>query len=231
MLCENCREPLRDAAASGGEMTPQLRAHLDACDECRAALACERLLLAEIDEGLRAAANATLPPSLLPRVRAELALHPARSRRVPALWAWAPTVVLASLAVAIFVPRLVRNFRSDNSPVISVHSDPSSDSGEKIQPGAPPARVPSVYAERKRITSQARILALAAEPKVLVPPGQETALAHYIALLQRQPVLAQSVSEDKSQKPLRIEPLEIAELSSQPLAIEPLAPDAGGTTQ
>ncbi|HUI73362.1 MAG TPA: hypothetical protein VLX32_00370 [Candidatus Acidoferrum sp.] len=231
MLCENYRQPLRDVAARGDSVSQELRSHLDACEECRAALTREQFLFAEMDAGLRAIANPHVPVSFSPRVCAELARQPVPSRRFPAAWVWVPTIAVASLAVAISLPSLINDLRSGDSPVVVVKPVPSAGAVEKIQPATHPTRSTSIHVARLKSASSARVFARAAQPKVLVPPGQEIALAHYIALLQRRPVLAQAIGEDRNQIPLKIVPLEIAELSSQPLAIEPLAPEVGGTTR
>ena len=72
MLCEHYKEALIEAAASGAEPHGDLRAHLDGCAGCRAAFEQEQALFASIDDGLRVTANADVPASLLPRVRAQL---------------------------------------------------------------------------------------------------------------------------------------------------------------
>jgi anti-sigma factor RsiW len=49
-----------------------LKSHIDACPTCRVAFERERSLFADIDTSLRATANAELPASFLPSVRARL---------------------------------------------------------------------------------------------------------------------------------------------------------------
>ena len=78
MLCEHYKEALIEAAASGAEPHGDLRAHLDGCAGCRAAFEQEQALFASIDGGLRVTANADVPASLLPRVRARLHAEPFR---------------------------------------------------------------------------------------------------------------------------------------------------------
>ena len=75
MFCEAYNRSLMDAAASS-ELSPKLRGHLAECESCHSAFAQEQSLYAAIDTGLRAAANAEIPSTLLPRVRVALNNEP-----------------------------------------------------------------------------------------------------------------------------------------------------------
>jgi hypothetical protein len=229
MLCENYRESLRNAAVGGG-MTAELRSHLEVCAECSTAFAREQTLLTAINANLRTISNAEVPASLLPRVKAAAAELPSPALRPRSAWAWAPAVAAAVFAIALILPKFAENPRRGDSPVNVVGSVPSAPLLGRNRPSLRRSP-PPLQAARVRRPSPRMILASTAGTKVLVPPGQEAALAHYIAVLQRQPVLAQILLEDRNRKPLQLEPLEIAELSSQPLAIEPLSKNAGRTTQ
>src|SRR5260370_12377511 len=105
MPCKHYKEALIEAAASGAEPQGELRAHLDACLDCRAAFKQEQSLFASIDAGLHVAANAEMPASLLPRVRARLdgAAAPRRGCAIQ-LFAFASAVVVV---VALFAARAV----------------------------------------------------------------------------------------------------------------------------
>src|SRR5690349_9741660 len=73
MPCEKYREPLSEAAARGERELPRdVRAHLDSCRECSAGFEEEQQLFAAIDLGVQRIANAEVPISLFPRVRASL---------------------------------------------------------------------------------------------------------------------------------------------------------------
>ena len=98
MPCENYREALIEAAATGAAPSRELRLHMDACASCSAAFAEELQLFVAIDSGVRATANSEVPASLLPRVRARLNEHPATRR----FWipAWAAVAAVAALVFA-----------------------------------------------------------------------------------------------------------------------------------
>src|SRR5947207_13338388 len=100
MLCEHYKEALIEAAASDAPLPGDLRAHLGDCGACRAAFEEEQALFASIGGGLRVTANAEVPASLLPRVRARLGETEAGPHR-PWVTTW---LVLAS------APGLVRPF-------------------------------------------------------------------------------------------------------------------------
>lgn len=106
MLCEYEKSALTEAAAAG-ELTAALRARLASCESCRAAFAEEQALFAAVDSGLRAAANAEIPPSLLPRLRVAVASKAAAApnRNVASTWLVAAGAVAA---LAIFLARLPR---------------------------------------------------------------------------------------------------------------------------
>ncbi len=76
MLCKHYKVALIEAAASSAQPQGDLRAHLEACASCRAAFEQEQSLFASIDAGLHVAANAEVPASLLPRVRAVAGCRP-----------------------------------------------------------------------------------------------------------------------------------------------------------
>src|SRR5215472_7642799 len=95
MPCERHKDALVEAAASGTVVRGELRAHLDQCASCRAALAEEQSLFTVIDSGLQVTANADVPPSLLPRVRSRLDEVAAPRFR------WVQPFVLASAGIAL----------------------------------------------------------------------------------------------------------------------------------
>ncbi|MGH9675763.1 MAG: hypothetical protein ACRD36_01565, partial [Candidatus Acidiferrum sp.] len=72
MPCEHYKDALTETAVIGAEPQGEFRAHLAVCAPCRAAFAAEQSLFYSIDIGLHANANADVPATLLPRVRARL---------------------------------------------------------------------------------------------------------------------------------------------------------------
>src|SRR5229473_7955540 len=103
MPCKHYKDALIEAAAGGAEPRGELRAHLSGCIDCRAAFEQEQSLFASIDAGLHATANAEVPGSLLPRVRASLDEVSAPRR----IWVtnWLVLASAAVLVVAFFAAR------------------------------------------------------------------------------------------------------------------------------
>src|ERR1700674_5663997 len=126
MPCEYYQNALIEAAASGVEPQGELRTHLATCAACRTAFAQEQSLFSSIDRGLHVTANAEVPASLLPRVRARLAdvAVPRRMWTQPMIFAAAS----AALAFAIFLFVRPHHTRPDNqakqTPPIPVSETP-----------------------------------------------------------------------------------------------------------
>jgi hypothetical protein len=229
MPCEPYKEALNEAITGGVEPHGELRTHLDGCAVCRTAFEEERALYASMDAGLRFVANAEVPASLLPRVRARLDAEPARSRGWAANW-----LVLASAAAifaGIFVARTVwrqtiRENPSTNSaektsptPAIDVpHEDKQS--SKRFAKNNPPSARKGFVAEH---SSNAGIHAAhRSRPEVIVPKDQEVLLAEYAEQWHRSkhaPLLAQD-SSATILAPLEVAQIQIAELDVKLLAGE-----------
>src|SRR2546423_14825106 len=101
MLCEHYKEALIEAAASDVPAPGDLREHLDGCSDCRAAFEEEQALFSSIDGGLRVAANADVPASLLPRVRAQLSGQSVARRSWIPVWAVLGAAALVLTIVSV----------------------------------------------------------------------------------------------------------------------------------
>ena len=95
MLCEHDKHALIEVAASGATLQGELRPHLGECASCRSTFDEERSLFSAIDSGLHASANAEVPSSLLPRVRAQL------DEVVAPRFRWLQPLVFGSASVAL----------------------------------------------------------------------------------------------------------------------------------
>jgi anti-sigma factor RsiW len=230
MPCQHYKEALIEAAASGSEPQGELRAHLDACANCRAAFEQEQLLFVSVDAGLRVSANAEVPASLLPRVRARLG-----EESVPRYSWFTNRIVLASAAVivvAFFAARAVWRPNTVQSPVESIGKT-----------SAPPQVTPSLQTHEAVVVSPVEKNAVSQRkfaiskntsvhetqvkgktmPEVLVPRDQEVLLAKYAeqwSLRKRAPLLLAHNSDSTVLEPLQVPPIQIAELDVKPLAEE-----------
>jgi hypothetical protein len=221
MPCEHYKDALIEAAANGFQPQGALRVHLDACAACRAAFEQEQSLFASIDAGLHVTANADVPTSLLPRVRARLAEEAAPKFRW--LYAWSALAASVVLVVALL---LIRSGRHNAEPQFTASRQlPDSSSPSEIVPasGENPAR-PSVTRtiakSHHRAISQ-RPATNAEQPQVLVPVGQEKVIALLIQDLRNGEGVGEALlayAREQKLQDLEISPLEVSPLEVKPLS-------------
>ena len=229
MPCKHYKDALIEAAASGAEPQGELRAHLEACATCRAAFEQERTLFSSIDASLRLAANAEVPASLLPRVRARLDEESAPRRIWLTNW-----LVLASAAVlvaAFFTVRAVLRTSAARQPFESTGKSvvpPRVTTPPRIHDPKTEMPVGKNNASNHQfvITKNRPLPESRAEgkrtPEVLVPRDQEVLLAEYAnqwRLQKRAPLLTQD-ADATVLAPLQIAQIQIAELGVKLLADE-----------
>ena len=214
MSCEAYQSALTEAAA-GAPASPALRSHLVICANCRAALAAEEALLSSIDASLRVAANAEVPPSLIPSVRARLN-EPASRKR------WFLPVLVPAAAALVLVAYAAHSLRQ--SATNPSKSAPLNEAAS-VAPQAPIASLPSqesalsaTHSDREpRVAAssptprRAAVAVAKAEtrdvPEVLVPRDQEVLLASY-AQQWRTHKYVRVTAEEIPKPPL--DPVEIA---------------------
>lgn len=228
MPFEHNKDALIEAAASGVEPEGELRAHLEACDSCRAAFAEEQALFASIDAGIHVKANADLPVSLLPRVRARLdeADAPRNS--------WTTSgFVLATAAVVIvafFAARAVQHTNVRHQPVemagktyVPSLAPPSQNQNTIVGPRVERnSNSPRPFTSAENSPSVGAPARKNTDPEVLVPRDQEILLAAYAEqwnLHKRAPLIAQD-SDATILVQLQIAPIQIDELGVKLLAEE-----------
>jgi hypothetical protein len=226
MTCEDYRGALIESAAAGTVSVGAAAAHLADCAACRAAFAEEQSLFASIDAGLCVTANAEIPPSFVPRVRALITEQSVLPRT------WAPARMVFAVAVAasvvILAVQVARHARIDQQRKAPANRELASD---VVAPAAPrgvlrsgSASVSPSIVEKRRSgattkTHQKTPPLDIAETEIIVPPDQELILASYAQYLRRQglPVVVVDAPESAFQ-PLKIELIQIAELDVKPLA-------------
>jgi hypothetical protein len=222
MPCEPYQNALIEAAASGSEPQGELRAHFANCAACRIAFAQGLSLFSSMDEGLRAAANAEVPASLLPRVRVRLA-DEAVPRRM-----WTQLLIFAAasagLVFAIFLFVRPHHTRPDNqakqTPQIPVNETPATNA--RRQNSGPATQIVSSNVNNSRTPGHSTLLRTvgSSQPEVLVPPDEREVFARFVAVLRerREVALAlvmparQTRDESASLEPLQINGLEIKPL-------------------
>jgi hypothetical protein len=219
-ICEDYRTAIRGAAAAGVEPSPELRSHLNACASCRAASTEEAQLLAAIDVGLRIAANAEVPASLLPRVRVQLNERPgARRSWVPASATLAAAAAL--VAVIVFFHDFAHDAAEPNRQVNSVALSVSPSAVQPI-PSTPAPKDGGVPPEKNKTLRPVSAQALKGqEVAVLIPPGQKQAIDALLASVQQGKVEADILLAEKPTGTL--EELQVSPLDISPIEVKPLA--------
>jgi hypothetical protein len=219
--CEDYRAAMTDAAAAKVEPSPDLRAHMDACASCRTAFTEEQQLFTAIDLGLRSAANAEVPTSLLPRVRVQLNERPVPQR------SWIPVgaalAAVAALVVAIvFVRGSGRGVAETNPQMIAATHN---ESPAVIQPSTQTAAASDTTSPLANSSSRRPIktatIAKIEQVVVLIPAGQKQVIDALLANVQQGKVEADVLFAEKptvALEELRVSPLEISPIEVKPLA-------------
>jgi len=213
---------LTEAVAADAAPSRELRSHLDACQSCRTVFTEERELLAAIDAGVRATANAEVPPSFLPRLRDRL-----ENARASQPWS-RPFLIFAAAGVALVLAFFVlvhpRHALEDNQAkqILVTPSREKPETPEHLEGAGLSAN--AVFSRSHHIQQRKSLPYTSSAPsarlEVIVPPDEREALARFVAALQEQSdvavALVAPVSAQKDES-LSLEPLKIAELEVKPL--------------
>jgi anti-sigma factor RsiW len=223
MLCQHYKDSLMEAAASGAAPQGAVRAHLAECASCREAFAQEQSLFGAIDSGLHTAANAEVPPSLLPRVRARL-----DETATVARFRWVQPLIFASSSLALlfvfFLVALPHRTGSDDrakrAPVVSVPMTTEPSISGKIPPKD--TQTVTAAASHSHASRNSTIVhsAASSNPEVLVPPDERKVLARFVARLNERSDLATALfarAPEKKDALIVVERLQIAALEIKPL--------------
>jgi hypothetical protein len=229
MPCQHYKDALIEVAASGSWLLGDLRAHLDTCAECRAAFEQEQTLFASIDAGLQATANAEVPASLLPRVRAGLDKESVPHR------SWITNrLVLTSAAVMVVAFFAARTFWRTNVVERPVETTATTSEPQNATPPLQHQNTVAVSAIEKKpawprqyaIVKNSPVSETTVRgktgPEVLVSRDQEILLAEYAAqwnLHKRAPLMAGD-SDPTILAQLQVAPIQIDELGVKLLAEE-----------
>ncbi len=229
MPCQHYEEALIEAAGSGVKPQGELRVHLDACASCRAAFEQGQSLFASIEAGLHVAANAEVPASLLPRVRARLDEESAPRRGW--LTNWLGLASAAGVLVALFAVRaawrtnviqeLVEMAGKTNVPT-RITLPPQNHDPIVVRPVEKNSAWQPQLAIDKNHIAHETLASGKTVPEVLVPRDQEILLAEYAEQWrqQKRPLLLAQNSDAPILAPLQVAPIQIAELDVKLLADE-----------
>ncbi len=225
MLCEHYKEALIEAAASDVPAPGDLREHLDGCSDCRAAFEEEQALFSSIDGGLRVAANADVPASLLPRVRAQLSGQSVARR------SWIPVWAVLSAAALVLTIVSVRSTRDDASRQ-NLQSGAVAHAGLPAEiPTTPisalPQTGPGLRMKKHGVQSKAQASASVEQVPVLLPASQKVVIDAWLDGLRRGKLKANDLLAQKSDLPLQ--DLRVSPLDVSPIELKPLADVSGGS--
>lgn len=224
MSCQHYKDALIEAAASGAETQSGLRTHLDACAACHAAFEQEQALFASIEASLHVTANAEVPASLLPRVRARLDDEAAPRR----FWGtnWLALASAAVMVVAFFAARALWRSSVTEKPVetaVKANGKPLQNQGSGVVPAvesnSASRRQPVIV---KTPSVPERMIRAMSMPEVLVPRDQEVLVAEYAEQwnLHKRPLLLAEQFDPTILPPLQVVPIQIEELDVKLLAEE-----------
>src|SRR5256885_3890259 len=178
MSCNENKQSLIDAAASGASLPGALSDHLAACSVCRALYTGEQSLFTAIDAHLRHTGNAKMPLSFLNRVQASLAGQASSKwRRIP-IWAFAYAAAFLFVLLMLQSARHSVNQSSENpsapitAPIEVAHPQHASNMSSPRE-GHSRSQRPNTRAQYG--ISQPG----SSEPEVLVPPGEEALLMRF----------------------------------------------------
>jgi putative zinc finger protein len=212
MDCKRLKDRLSDRALGGLDRPGEgeLRAHLEACPDCRAALERERRLVGAIDRGVRAHLAAEPSPELAARVRMRLAEERAGSAAgllsawslVPRWWLdwglrpWIPATAAAVIALTAALVWLAHRPATRRAPAVA--SRTSSEAAQpQVEPVTPPVGPPSqIQAQsssrrdvtRPRRSRERRAAAGASReevlPEVIVDKNEQESIARLYYAIQ-----------------------------------------------
>jgi hypothetical protein len=233
MICDHYKKALLELAPRGAETDPDLLAHLQACPSCRSALENERSLFASIDSSLRSSANAEIPSSFIPTVRARVLEESSQHRATDRLL-WVPALAAAAIILFVFLrlDRRAKPLSTDEQLVTKGPQSPVARQTTAAKPlqGTAPQIAPALgksFAIKAAITHEKKsVQTESREPEILVTPDQEILLARYADRWKRHhqssSILLTEIDSAQSD-PLQVQLIQIAELDVKPLA--PLADD------
>lgn len=216
MLCDEYKEALMEAAAGGAGLAGSVHEHVATCMRCGALLAEQRELFAAIDLGLRRSANAEIPNSLLPGVRARLADERRPKRSVSLAWA----LLAASTALVIGAVMVTRDWHPGATVTVTVQqTNPVSQglgnaAGEKVSGSSRELSAP-MPRRRREFGSELGV----ADAQPLVRAGDQEAINLFIDRAASGEIRGANLltGEDlKRAEDLQIARIEIATIADNP---------------
>ncbi len=229
MFCESYRQPLIDSLAAGDPLSGELARHVAGCLVCSTSFAKEQALYAAIEYSLGVAANAPVPSSLVPRVKAQIAAGPDKAFWRTPILAFATLVLVAGAAALspVFHWRSTRTLLNQENQQATAPKVQFADRYDAIKSPVKPVPLVERYSPKSKpgsvVLSHAK---LGTSAEVLISPEEQAGLERYAVDLRGRALengaRAASVKNDTA---FKIEPLQIAAMDQRQLTIEPLESD------
>jgi hypothetical protein len=220
MFCESYRQPLIDSLSAGEPLSPEIAKHLASCGPCTSTLAEERILLASIDRALHAAVNAEIPGSLVPGVREAILQKefPARDIHWRAILAFGSAFFIVG-TLLLWHSRPIS--RTEKLPAVAFLAAPPGQEKQielpaRVSRGVAPS-APNKIPVTPPIATRSGLAVT-----VIVSPQEEDGLKKYAVLVNAN--IGKNLASDVTRWDVRtdLDPLEIAEIDMNQLAIQPL---------
>jgi len=233
MDCRSYKKILTEAAldeVEGNQLPFELRAHINACADCRAQLEREQLVIAVMDRGVRATVSGDPSADFAARV-----LRRIQEERAPRRWSagWAPAAVGALAVMAIVVvwfarreptrPSMPPSAEHRASQALANKADALPTHKAAVQAPTMPGTQIQGHAGRRGAAHRERVAVKASQPEVRVPPEEQAAVLRLYAALRSGRVDGGSlVAEPLPLAPVEINiaPLEVAPLDAAPKPTE-----------
>jgi hypothetical protein len=217
MLCDKYKEALIEAAA-GAALPVSVREHVDACARCRAKLAVTQMLFAAVDGELGKMANAEVPPSFLPKVKANLATVAVSVPKTIPNWTFVYATAALVLAVGLFgLPRGPHKQTRTESGTVSSQASIGRDG---IALNSVADRKTPDSARFSKVRAQQKVSVAANEPEVLVQPEEEELLKRFYESGRNPARNARTIIADEHELPpkaLAIERIEVRDIEIENL--------------
>jgi len=217
MFCEPHRKALSEAALVGARPPARIEAHLASCAACCQAFADEQALLRRIDAAVRSVAESETPASLIPGVRGRIAdLAESRSN-----WRLVLGYATAALVAGVIATSFGMRGKGSQAPLGTPSAITRPAAEVPVPAGNAPrgnARVNLLTAERR--PAGGRLERRNKRPEVLISGDDRLGLDKYVASFRMSASGGKATLKEEAGP--GIKPIEIVELDTARLSIDPL---------
>ncbi len=225
MNCQQCQQKVLESLASG-ESVPaaEFAVHLKSCAACRHFYSGQQELFLSIDSGLRSLANPSIPPSLLPSVRARLDENPFPNYASFYRWSLIAVTIMAILVISVGYSLR----RTSTTPSASALQPTAlaSRNVDNPRPVERPHQQPlTKVTSRSKVGHAASMADTNKMPEVIVLAEERQAFVRFVAEVPDEPSVALALAHPAPAASGDVG--EIALLQIDPLEVKPLESATG----